>query len=126
MTSHSLNDLIRDKIDGRWSDWSSRHPHLADAIDRSVVDAVSLEDAHRHNDLGLLEHFQHTAVILGSVAIARSRLETVDDVRARLQDALNHIDKDRLIAAPDCGLGFLSRELAREKLAVMCTAARSI
>lgn len=34
MTSHALNDLIRDKIDGRWSEWSAGHPHLADAIDR--------------------------------------------------------------------------------------------
>ncbi len=34
MTPHNLQELIRDKIDGQWSDWSARHPHLAAAIDR--------------------------------------------------------------------------------------------
>jgi len=35
MTTHSLQSLIQDKIDGRWSEWSARHPHLAAAIDRT-------------------------------------------------------------------------------------------
>jgi len=36
---------------------------------------------------------------------------------------LNHIDRDRLVIAPDCGLGLLSVELAEEKLRIMCKAA---
>lgn len=102
----------------------SAYFELADAIDRSSIHAVSIEDAHRPNDLCLLEHFRATTVILGVVAIARSRVETVEEIRARLQAARNHIDAERLAAAPDCGLGLLGRETAKAKLAAMCEAAR--
>jgi 5-methyltetrahydropteroyltriglutamate--homocysteine methyltransferase len=99
---------------------------IADAIERSTIQAVSLEDAHRHNDLSLLDHFKTTAVIFGAVAIARSRVETMDEIRARLRAALEHIDAERLIAAPDCGLGLLGRELAMAKLTNLCAAAHDL
>jgi len=99
---------------------------LADAIETSSIRAISLEDAHRHNNLSLLEHFKTTTVMLGVVAIAKSRIETVEEITDRLQAALKHIDADRLIAAPDCGLGFLNRELALAKLANMVTAAKAV
>ena len=102
----------------------SAYADLADAIDRSSVHAVSIEDAHRPNDLGLLERFRATTVILGVVAIARSRIESVEEIIARLRAAQAHIDPARLAAAPDCGLGLLSRDQARAKLAAMCEAAR--
>ena len=99
---------------------------IADAIEDSCIDAVSFEDAHRHNDLSLLERLPTTKVIFGVVAIARSEVESVDSIRERLGQALQHIDADRLIAAPDCGLGLLGRELAMAKLTNMCSAARSL
>jgi 5-methyltetrahydropteroyltriglutamate--homocysteine methyltransferase len=99
---------------------------IADAIEQSCIDAVSFEDAHRHNDLSLLEKFTTTTVIFGVVAIASSQVETVDEIRHRLSLALKHIDADRLIAAPDCGLGLLGRELAMDKLRNLCEAAHSL
>ena len=114
-----LDDEVYHKAD------PSCYPRLADAIDRSSVKQVSIEDAHRHNDLSLLEAFGNTTVILGVVAIAKSRIEPVEEVAARLGGALEHIDRDRLIVAPDCGLGLLGRDLARAKLNVLCEAARS-
>jgi 5-methyltetrahydropteroyltriglutamate--homocysteine methyltransferase len=99
---------------------------LADAIEASSVAAVSIEDAHRHNDLSLLEHFATTTVIFGVVAIARSRVETVDELVARLRAALNHIDAERLVAAPDCGLALLGRALARQKMQALCQAAQAL
>ena len=101
------------------------YQRIADAIEQSSIDAVSFEDAHRHNDLSLLEKLPTTTVIFGVIAIARSRVETVDEIRERLQTALQHIDAERLIAAPDCGLGILGRDLAMTKLKNMCTAAQS-
>ena len=99
---------------------------LADAVDRTCIDAVSIEDAHRPNDLSLLERFANSKVILGVVAIASSRIETIEEIRARLEAALGHIEAERLIAAPDCGLGLLGRGLARAKLRNLCAAARSL
>ncbi len=99
---------------------------IADAIEDSTIDVVSLEDAHRHNDLSLLERFENTAVIFGAVAIANSQVESVEEIRSRLKTALEHIDPERLLAAPDCGLGLLGRKLAMAKLRNLCEAARSI
>ena len=99
---------------------------LAQAIDRSSINAVSVEDAHRPNDLSLLEKFTQTTVIFGIVAIAKSRIEPVEELKERLEKALDHIDADRLIAAPDCGLGILGRDLAKAKLGNMVKAAHSL
>ena len=70
--------------------------------------------------------FKSTTVIFGVVAIAKSEIETVDHIRQRLTRAIEHIDPERLIAAPDCGLGLLGRDLARAKLKNLCQAAASV
>ena len=99
---------------------------LVSAVDYSSINAVSFEDAHRPNDLKLLEALTDTVAILGVVAIAQSRIETADEIEQRLRQALMHIDADRLIAAPDCGLGLLDRSQAKAKLTSLCEAARRI
>ncbi|MDH3659990.1 MAG: cobalamin-independent methionine synthase II family protein [Alphaproteobacteria bacterium] len=99
---------------------------LATGLQDVAVDAVSIEDAHRPNDCSLLERFTRTKVILGVIAIAKSEIEEVEAVRARLQKACEHIDPHRLLAAPDCGLGFLGRDLTRRKLRVLAEAAHSL
>ncbi len=99
---------------------------LAGALDESCVDAISLEDAHRHNDLRLLESFSRSTVILGSVTIASTRIESSEQIARRLEHALEHIDRERLMAAPDCGLAMLGRALAMKKLSNLCEAARSV
>ncbi|MGI9437406.1 MAG: cobalamin-independent methionine synthase II family protein [Geminicoccaceae bacterium] len=99
---------------------------LAGGLQDIAVDTVSIEDAHRPNDLGLLERFTRTKVIFGVIAIARSEIETVEALRDRLGKALDHIDAHRLIAAPDCGLGLLGRDLTKRKLRALTEAAHSL
>ena len=99
---------------------------LSGALDTADVDAVSIEDAHRPNDLKLLELFGHTTIILGLIDIAKSHVESVETLRARMGAALEHIDADRLIAAPDCGFALLPRQLAMAKLRNLATAAQSL
>lgn len=99
---------------------------LAQAVDACCVDQVSIEDAHCLNDLTLLENFRRSEVILGVVTIASSRIETSEYIQQRLQQALEHIDADRLLAAPDCGLMMLGRELAMTKLRNMCRGAHAL
>tara|TARA_B100000686_G_scaffold192700_1_gene199396 strand:+ start:5860 stop:6942 length:1083 start_codon:yes stop_codon:yes gene_type:complete len=97
---------------------------IASSLEDSIIDTVSIEDAHRHNDLQILEIFKNTNIILGLVKIASSEIETVDEIDSRIKNALKHINKERLIAAPDCGLGHLSRELATIKLKRLVSAAK--
>ncbi len=95
---------------------------IAKALDNSIIDSVSIEDAHRQNDLILLKDYKHTKVIFGLIKIASSEIETIQEIEDRISEALNFISKEQLIAAPDCGLGHLSRELAMKKLKVMSLA----
>ena len=97
---------------------------IAKALDTSLIDSVSIEDAHRYNDLELLRNFTKTKVIFGLIKIASSQIETKEEIENRVLDALNYIDKQQLIAAPDCGLGHLTRQLAIEKLKIMVDVAK--
>lgn len=53
-------------------------------------------------------------------------MESVDEIRSRLQEVLTVFPADRLVVAPDCGLGFLPTELAKQKLRNMVQAAKSL
>jgi 5-methyltetrahydropteroyltriglutamate--homocysteine methyltransferase len=99
---------------------------LAGAIDQVGIQFLSIEDAHQHNDLSLLEQFHHCGIILGVVAIARTRVEPVEEIATRLAEALEHIEASRLLAAPDCGLGMLDRATARAKMANLAAAAHAL
>jgi len=98
---------------------------IASALD-GTVDAISIEDAHRNNPAELFEQFSRSTLIVGFVRIASSEVETVDEIRQRMAAILQYVPAERLIAAPDCGLGFLGRTLAMKKLKNLCDAARAI
>ncbi|MFT4717006.1 MAG: 5-methyltetrahydropteroyltriglutamate--homocysteine methyltransferase [Paracoccaceae bacterium] len=95
---------------------------LVTALD-GKIDALSIEDCHCGNNLDLFERFNKTKAITGFVDIATSRVESVDEIVERMRDILKIIPAENLIAAPDCGLGFLGRELTLQKLTNMCKAA---
>ena len=63
-------------------------------------------------------------MILGCVTVARTRVETEEEVKARVKEALKFISPDRLVLAPDCGLGMLSENIINQKLQVMAKVAR--
>ena len=109
-----------DEEDYKKADPDSYH-QLAHEMDQLNFDQISIEDAHCANNLKLLELFKKKTIIFGT--IARSRLESEEEVKGRIKRALEHIDRDRLVIALDCGLGFLLEELAAAKLDVMCRAA---
>ena len=95
---------------------------LVEALD-GKIDALSIEDCHCHNDMSLFEKFKKTTAIVGFVEIAVSRVETVDEIVDRMKQVLQVIPEERLIAAPDCGLGLLGKDLTHQKLTALCTAA---
>ncbi|MEM7215844.1 MAG: cobalamin-independent methionine synthase II family protein [Pseudomonadota bacterium] len=98
---------------------------IAKAVD-GVAGQISIEDAHRHNPAELFSLFEKSALIVGFVKIASSQLETVEQIRIRMLEILDLLPKERVIAAPDCGLGFLGRDLAMSKLKNLCSAAKSV
>ncbi len=95
---------------------------LASALDTSIIKAVSLEDTHRRNDPALFKLFIQTAVILGVIDISSSRVESVQEIREHILQALEYIDPERLFIAPDCGLGMLPLDIVHQKLTNMVQA----
>jgi len=98
---------------------------LVEALD-GRIDALSIEDCHCHSDLSLFEKFTKTTAIVGFVDIAVSEIEAVDAIAARMREVLTVLPPERLIAAPDCGLGFLTLDQTRTKLGNMCKAAAMV
>ena len=70
--------------------------------------------------------FKQSTVIFGVVNVMRSKILSEKHIEARVKEALQYIDADRLILAPDCGLGFLSEAMITEKLTNMVNVAKSI
>jgi len=98
---------------------------LVQALD-GKIDALSIEDCHCHSDLSLFEKFQKTTAIVGFVDIAVSQIEAIDQIATRMREIPTVLPAERLMAAPDCGLGFLTLEQTRTKLINMCKAAAMV
>ena len=49
--------------------------------------------------------------------------ETLETVAARIRAALKHLLPERLIAAPDCGMKYIPRDLAFAKLKALAEGA---
>ncbi|MGI9350974.1 MAG: hypothetical protein ACR2O3_05385, partial [Rhizobiaceae bacterium] len=111
------------------TDYPKADPHsyiqIATSVD-GITDQISIEDAHRHNSEDLFSLFEKSQLVIGFVKIASSQVESVEEIHARMAEILRILPAERVIAAPDCGLGFLSRELAMTKLSNMSTAAKSV
>jgi 5-methyltetrahydropteroyltriglutamate--homocysteine methyltransferase len=65
---------------------------------------------------------------LGCIDHCERRVETVDEVVARVEAAMRHVDRNRIILHPDCGFAPsvqnpMDLDEAYEKLKVMCQAA---
>ena len=56
--------------------------------------------------------------------MARTKVETEEEVVGRVREALNFIPAERLILAPDCGLGMLPVNIIKQKLQVMVNVAK--
>lgn len=104
----------------------TNYADVLQALDRAGFDWASIEDAEAQNNLNFLSSLKHLGIQLGAVTVARAKLETPEEIVERAKLVLQHLPKERLMLAPDCGLGFLKQELAEKKLKNMVTAAKMI
>jgi 5-methyltetrahydropteroyltriglutamate--homocysteine methyltransferase len=85
----------------------------------TTADQISFEAAQPNIDLGVIKDLAPKQVLLGVLNLASSEIETPELVAQRLRKGLAVCPPERLIAAPDCGMKYLSREVAFGKLKVM-------
>jgi len=102
------------------------YPFLEPLADVNVQQ-ISLESAQQKVDLSVLKALRRKKLIVGVIDLAdESPVEGVDTAVARIRSALQFVDPDRLILAPDCGMKYLPRERAFGKLAVLAKAAKKV
>jgi len=84
------------------------------------VRQISLETAQPGVDPAVLARLPDKTIVLGVLDLSDDApVETPEDVAARVRRALEHVPVERLIVAPDCGMKYLPRPVARAKLAAM-------
>ena len=89
----------------------------------SRVNQVSIEAAQPDLDLGVLQELAPKTIVLGVIDLGSNEIESAATLAARIERALPYVSPDRLIAAPDCGMKYLSRDAAFGKLRAMVQAA---
>jgi 5-methyltetrahydropteroyltriglutamate--homocysteine methyltransferase len=62
-------------------------------------------------------------IVLGVIDLGDRTVETAETVAARIRAALDHVPARRLVPAPDCGMKYLSREVAFGKLMALSAGA---
>jgi 5-methyltetrahydropteroyltriglutamate--homocysteine methyltransferase len=97
-------------------------PELAHAPCRQV----SIETGQSKLDCTVLESLADKDILLGVLDLSTNDVESVETIKARVRRGLDHVDAERIILAPDCGMKYLSREAAFGKLTAMVQAAREL
>lgn len=89
----------------------------------SPVRQISLETAQSNLDTAVLEGLRGKSIILGVIDLSTHEIETPETVAARIRKALPHVDADKVIVAPDCGMKYLPRAVAFGKMQAMAQGA---
>ena len=85
---------------------------------------VSIETAQSNLDCSVLKTLPGKKIILGVIDLNDMTVETPQKVAERIRRALPYARAEDLIVAPDCGMKYLPREVAFEKLKAMVEGAR--
>ncbi len=92
-------------------------------LEHCAAGAVSIEAAEPGLDPAILSQLPTKQVLYGVIDLSTREVETAGLVADRLRGALRHIAPERLIAAPDCGMKYLPRNVAFAKLQALVAGA---
>jgi 5-methyltetrahydropteroyltriglutamate--homocysteine methyltransferase len=88
-------------------------------LESTKVDEISIETAQPNLDCSVLAKLSNKTIILGVIDLSSSTVETAQTVAERIERALPYISPDRVIVAPDCGMKYLTRDVAFAKMKAM-------
>ena len=97
------------------SEKDTGYPFLAELAE-TAVDQIAIEAAQPQLELSVLGAFDHHTIVLGVLDLGDPEPETAEIVAGRIRAALEHVPAERLVLAPDCGMKYLPRDVARAKL----------
>ena len=96
----------------------SRYAFLSE-LEQTVVQQISIEAAQPKLDLAVLQEFSTKTIILGVLDLSEMQVESPESIAAKIRVALRYIPAARLMIAPDCGMKYLPRAVAYQKLRAM-------
>ena len=92
----------------------------------SLVQCISIETAQSGLDCKVLETLPDKKIILGVLDLSTHEVETPETVADNINRALAHCPAERIIVAPECGLKYLPREVAFNKIKSMAAGAAMV
>jgi 5-methyltetrahydropteroyltriglutamate--homocysteine methyltransferase len=102
-------------------------PMLPDFLDMKVDELHSEMTILNFAEVHLLERFaEKMDVAVGVIDVKSYYIETVEDVKERIQKCLAYVPAEKLAVAPDCGMSQTARWATKLKLANMCAAAKAL
>ena len=88
-------------------------------FETTKIDQISIETAQANLDCSILAKLPSKTILLGVLDLSDMNIETPETVAKRIRRALPHIAPERIVVAPDCGLKYLPRDVARGKMKAM-------
>jgi 5-methyltetrahydropteroyltriglutamate--homocysteine methyltransferase len=101
------------------------YPFLGE-LDDCRATHICLEAAQPKLDPEVLRDLPSKVIVFGVLDLGSPEAETPEVVADRIRRALEVVGPDRLVAAPDCGMKYLPRDLAYEKLEAMVAGTRLV
>jgi 5-methyltetrahydropteroyltriglutamate--homocysteine methyltransferase len=95
-------------------------------LEECAAGQVSIEAAQPQLDLSILKRLPSKTIMLGVLDLGAAAPETPETVAARIRAALEVVAPERLVIAPDCGMKYLTRDVAFAKLKAMVEGARLV
>jgi 5-methyltetrahydropteroyltriglutamate--homocysteine methyltransferase len=92
----------------------------------TIAQQISIEAAQPRLDLGVLSDLTGKTIILGVIDLADPAVDSIEQVISRIRAGLARVPADRLILAPDCGMKYLPRHTAFNKLCMLTASARAV
>ncbi len=92
----------------------------------TIAQQISIEAAQPKLDLGVLSDLAGKTIILGVIDLADPAVDTIEQVTSRIRAGLDRVPAERLILAPDCGMKYLPRHTAFNKLCMLTASARAV
>src|SRR5262249_60992583 len=88
-----------------------------------IAEQISIEAAQPKRDRGVLKDLSGKPILLGVLDLNDPAVETAETVAERLRAGLRYLPAERLVAAPDCGMKYLPRQIAFGKLKALAEGA---
>jgi 5-methyltetrahydropteroyltriglutamate--homocysteine methyltransferase len=95
-------------------------------LEASKASQISIEAAQPKLDLSVLAKLPSKQIMLGVIDLSDTVIESPETVAAHIRKALPYVAAERLVIAPDCGMKYLSREIAFGKMQAMVEGAKIV